>query len=302
MKLLFPRIGILLLSLILSLSLGCFPSKKMTVMSAGSLLGDVAKASARQSNLKLIREGTPSYLMLMDGMIEAWPDNDRLLIAAAQAYASYASLILEDQDRKDQEKEAREYDAMGLYGKARKYALKSLEMRGLKKPLETPLDDFKDGLKGLGKKDLPTIFWTATCWASWISLKLDSMEALAELPKVEALMKRSLELDESFYYGGAHLFMGIWSASRPKGFGQDLKKAQDHFLKAIEYGEGKFLMTYIYYATYYARQALDKDLFISTLQKVLETPADILPDLTLLNTVAQKKAQELLNRVEEYFE
>jgi hypothetical protein len=61
-------------------------------------------------------------------------------------------------------------------------------------------------------------------------------------------------------------------------------------------------MAYIYYATYYARQALDKDLFISTLQKVLQTPADILPDLTLLNTVAQKKAQELLNRVEEYFE
>jgi hypothetical protein len=302
MKLLFPRIGILLLGLILSLSLGCFPSKKMTVISVGSLLEEVAKASARQSDLRLIREGTPSYLMLMDGMIEAWPDNDRLLIAAAQAYASYASLLLEDQDRNDQEKKTREYDAMGLYGKARKYALKSLELRGIKKPLETPLDDFKDGLKGLGKKDLPTLFWTATCWASWISLKLDSMEALAELPKVEALMRRSLDLDESFYYGGAHLFMGIWFASRPKMLGGDLKKAQGHFLRALEFGKGKFLMAYIYYATYYARQALDKDLFISTLQKVLETPADILPDLTLLNTVAQKKAQELLKRVEEYFE
>ena len=301
MKLLFPRIGILLLGLILSLSLGCFPSKKMTVISVGSLLEEVAKASARQSDLRLIREGTPSYLMLMDGMIEAWPDNDRLLIAAAQAYASYASLLL-DQDGNDQEKEAREHDAMGLYGKARKYALKSLELRGLKKPLETPLEDFKDGLKGLGKKDLPTLFWTATCWASWISLKLDSMEALAELPKVEALMRRSLDLDESFYYGGAHLFMGIWFASRPKMLGGDLKKAQGHFLRALEFGKGKFLMAYIYYATYYARQALDKDLFISTLQKVLETPADILPDLTLLNTVAQKKAQELLKRVEEYFE
>jgi len=302
MRLLFPRIGILLLGLILSLSLGCFPSKRMTVISAGSLLEEVAKASAKQSNLRLIREGAPSYLMLMDGMIEAWPDNDRLLIAAAQAYASYASLLLEDQDGNDPEKEAREHDAMVLYGKARKYALKSLELRGLKKPLETPLEDFKDGLKGLEKKDLPTLFWTATCWASWISLKLDSMEALAELPKVEALMKRSLEIDESFHYGGAHLFMGIWFASRPKGFGGDLKKAQDHFLKAIEYGQGKFLMTYVYYADYYARKATDRDLFTSTLQKVMETPEDISPELTLLNTVAKKKAKALLTRVEEYFE
>ncbi len=50
------------------------------------------------------------------------------------------------------------------------------------------------------------------------------------------MMKRVLELDETFYYGGAHLFMGIWFASRPKGFGGDLKKAQQHFLKAIELG------------------------------------------------------------------
>jgi hypothetical protein len=61
-------------------------------------------------------------------------------------------------------------------------------------------------------------------------------------------------------------------------------------------------MSYVYYANYYARQALDKDLFISTLQKVLETPANASPDLTLLNTVAKREAKELLDRVEEYFE
>jgi TRAP transporter T-component len=48
-------------------------------------LDEVARASNRQSNLKLIREGMPAYLMLMDGMIEAWPNNDKLLITAANA-------------------------------------------------------------------------------------------------------------------------------------------------------------------------------------------------------------------------
>jgi hypothetical protein len=77
------------------------------------------------------------------------------LIAAAQSYSSYASLL------GDQEKEY----ARDLYGKARKYGLKSLEARGLKKPVETPFDDFKEGLKQLGKKDVPFVFWTAACWA-----------------------------------------------------------------------------------------------------------------------------------------
>ena len=61
-------------------------------------------------------------------------------------------------------------------------------------------------------------------------------------------------------------------------------------------------MAYIYYASYYARKSADKELFIATLQKVLETPADTLPELVLVNTVAKKQAKELLSHAEEYFE
>ncbi len=61
-------------------------------------------------------------------------------------------------------------------------------------------------------------------------------------------------------------------------------------------------MAYVYYAKYYARQIMDKELFVSTLQKVLEAPAETSPDLTLANTIARKEAKELLSRVEEYFE
>jgi len=287
------RSWILLFLLLLSFSSACLPSKKLTVGATATLLEGVARSSYRQSDLRLIREGMPAYLMLMDGMIEVWPDNEQLLIAAAQTYSSFASIFVEDQDK--------EYATL-LFERGRDYALRSLERRGLKEPLQSPFEDFKEGLKDLGKKDVPYLFWGATCWANWIRLNLNSMEALAELPKVEWMMKRALEIDEGFYYGGPHLFMGIWFSSRPKIAGGDLKKSQGHFLKALEFGKGKFLMAYVYYATYYARQALDKDLFISTLQKVLETPADISPELTLINTVAQKKAKELLTRVEEYFE
>jgi hypothetical protein len=128
------------------------------------------------------------------------------------------------------------------------------------------------------------------------------MEAMSELPRVEWMMKRALELEEGFYYGGPHLFMGIWYASRPKMAGGDLKKAREHFLKAIHLGQGKFLMSSVYYANYYARKVMDKELFISTLQNVLETPANIVPELTLINSVAQKTAKELLDHVEDYFE
>ncbi|GAG59489.1 unnamed protein product, partial [marine sediment metagenome] len=50
-------------------------------------------------------------------------------------------------------------------------------------------------------------------------LNLDNPRAIFDLPKVEALMKRVLELDETYYFAGAHLFFGSLFAARPAMFG-----------------------------------------------------------------------------------
>jgi len=285
--------GLFLLIAAVSLSVeGCMPSKKLTVMSAGSLLEDISRASAKQSDLRIVREGMPAYLLLMDGMVEAWPDNDRILLGAAQGYSSFASAFIAEEDATY---------AGALTARAKEYALRALEVRGFENLRSKSADDFNAGLEELDGADLPYLFWAASCWGSWISLHIDSMAALAELPKVEAMMRRALALDGGFYYGGPHLFMGIWYASQPRIAGGNLEISREHFQKAREFAQGQFLMTDVYFAQYYARKAFDRDLFISTLKRVLDTPAGIKPELTLLNTVAQRKAGELLNRVDDYF-
>jgi len=280
------------LTLLVLFAGGCLPSKKLTVMSTAALLEDISRASARQSDLRVVREGMPAYLLLMDGLVEAWPDNERILLGAAQGYSSFASAFIADADQ--------DYAGV-LTAKAKQYALSALQLRGFKNLRSKSLDDFKTGLGDLDKKDLPFLFWAASCWGNWIALNLDSMAALAELPRVEAMMRRSLALDAGFYYGGPHLFMGIWYASRPGMAGGNLDLSREHFLKAREFGKGRFLMTDVYFSQYYARKAFDRELFMSTLKKVLDTPADIKPELTLLNTVAQRKAKEMLDRVDDYF-
>ena len=285
-------IGVFSILWVLFVSTACIPSRQITVASAANLLEDVSKSANKQSDLKIIREGMPAYLMLIDGMVEAVPNEARLLITAAQAYSSFAAAFVEETDK--------DY-AGALYAKAKKYALQSLEVRGLKNPVSSPFEQFEKNVAALGKEDVPYMFWTATCWGGWIRLNLDSIAAVAELPRVELLMKRVLLLNEQFYYGGPHLFMGIWFASRPKIAGGDLNKAQYHFEKALEFSGEKFLMTRVYYADQYARKTLNKNLFVAILEKVLEIPADNTPELTLLNTVAHKKARELLEQVDTYF-
>jgi hypothetical protein len=282
--------GLFLLSL--SFSSSCIPTKRLTVAAVGSILEDVARSSSKQSDITVIREGTPAYLMLIDGLIEAYPKNAELLVAGAQAYSSYAALFTEE----DQEK------AKGLYLQGKHYGLRALSKRErFKELLHKPLDQFRTCLAEFGKKDVPALFWTASCWGSWISLSTDSVEAMAEIPKVVSLMQRVLELDEGFYYGGPHLFLAVYHLSRPKAYGGDPERAHRHFEKAFELSQERFLMAHVLYAKYYARQTFDRELFLLTLEKVLEAPADSVPELTLLNTLAKQQAKGLLEQVDDYF-
>ena len=278
--------------LLMTLPTACGINKTMTVASTASLLEDVARASFKQSDVKLVREGMPSYLMLIDGMVEALPQNKQLLITAAQMYASYAAAFIQDEDKAY---------AITLYAKARSYGLRALEQNGFNDPLSRSFEDFEAGLEMMQIKDVPYLFWAASCWGSWINLNRRSMEAMAELPRVVAMMKRVLALDEAFYYGGAHIFMGVLEASKPRIAGGDLNSARDHFLRAIELGDGRFLMTKVYYANYYAKKAFDRELYTSILEDVLGIPVDIVPELTLLNTAAHTKAKKMLDEVDKYF-
>ncbi len=270
----------------------CIPSKALTTAAIGSILEDIATSSSKQSDISIIREGTPAYLMLIDGLIEAHPRNEKLLIAGTKAYSSYAALFSEE----DRDK------ARQLYSKGKEYGLRALsKRREFKEVLFKSLNQFEPCLEDFGKKDVPALFWTASCWGSWISLSTDSVEALAEVPKVVCIMHRVLDLDESFYYGGPHLFLAVYHASKPKAYGGSPEKARSHFEKAFALGQGKFLMAHVLYAKYYARQTFDRELFVSTLEKVLDSPADSVPELTLLNTVAKQQAKRLLGRADDYF-
>ncbi|MFA9434200.1 MAG: TRAP transporter TatT component family protein, partial [Deltaproteobacteria bacterium] len=96
----FPREGLVFfwsLSLLL-VSGGCAPTKPARVSAVAYTAKDVFIAAAKQSDPTIVRAGTPAYLMLVDGLIEAYPDNSELLTAGCQAYTAYASSFVEDTD------------------------------------------------------------------------------------------------------------------------------------------------------------------------------------------------------------
>ena len=275
------------------LCLACVPVKHARVAAAAFTAEDVARAAAKQSDPTIVRSGSPAYLMLIDGLIEAYPDNRALLTAGCRAYLSYASSFIEDTDLDK---------ATPLYAKAKHYGFQALSEKGdFQKAVAGNLEDFIIFLRHYDKKDVPALFWMASSWVNWINLNLDNLEALAEMPMLEATMLRILELDGEFYYGSPHLLMGAYLAAKPAIIGGNISEAKEHFDRALALGEGKVLTAKVLFAKYYARRIGDRTLFKETLQEVLAAPVDTVPELTLSNVLAQEKARKLLEQTDEYF-
>jgi len=279
--------------LLLSFSLeGCLFTRQWIGDSAVGLFKGLAQSIGREQDILLVRQSLPAYLLLLDSLIASHPNNQELLLAAAQAYGAYASSLEEEETER----------AALLLKRAKDYALKALELNPLFQGASTmaiPL--FQERVQAADKTLVPLLFNVANTWASWIAQGSDGPEGMADLPRVESMMQRVLELDPGYFYGGPHLFQAVLLSLRPPQYGGDLKKAEYHFQQALKYAQDKFLMTQVYYAQYYARQRLDRDLFVNTLNRVLTLPADTEPDLTLFNTLAKAKAKKLLSQTEELF-
>jgi hypothetical protein len=107
--------------------------------------------------------------------------------------------------------------------------------------------------------------------------------------------------NEKYFYGCAYMIMGSITGSIPKALGGSPEKAKEYFEKCIQINDGKFLMVYIYYASIYAVQVQNRELYESLLKKVISAPIDILPEQKLANSIAKKKAEQLLKKIDEYF-
>ncbi len=275
------------------------------------------KQIASDITSQIFRAGAPSFEMESDPeigessgltmikMLESFqhdnPKNKNYLILLSRSYAMYSFGFLEwnmlkYKDIDEAKRTLNETRAKQFYEKGRNFGLQVLNRNGaFEKNLVKDIDSFKKALKGMGRSSVPALFWTAFNWGSYINLNKDSPLAIAEFPKVEAIMERVLELDEYYNFAGPHLFFGYAYGSRPTMFGGNPTKSKEHFEKGINAYQRKFLMGLVLYAQSYAVQNQDRALFESLLNEVLATNADVLPEQRLANEMAKLKAQWLLN-------
>lgn len=258
------------------------------------LIDNLSTSIMKQQDLELVRDGAPAYLLLIDSFIEGSPDDPDMLMAAAQLYSAYTSAFVIDEDKPR---------AKIMSKKAKNYAFTAMSIKNTTFATlhDKPYEEFEAILPTIQPGDEEILFLVISTWSTFIQAHSGDWDNLADIAKVEALVKRLLELDETYYYGSPHLAMGILKTLLPKALGGRPEEAKVHFEKAIEISQGKFLPAQVTYAKNYARLSFDRQLHDRLLAQVMETPVDIVPELTLINAMAKKQAEGLLADADEYF-
>lgn len=274
-----------------SLASACSINQMMVRASLPMIEGGIT-ALNMETDLELAENAIPTNIELLEGMIVIDPENITLHNYAAQAYYGLGYGFNEDQ---------RPERASNFYRRGLKHGLAALSSNGLDNAFSIPLEQLENELKETEKDDVATLFWTASNWAKWIDMNRDSPEIIAQLPRPTALMQRVLELDETFYYGGAHMYFGVYYGGRSPMFGGDFDKAENHFDRAREITDGKLLVADLLQAQFLSRQKFDEEDFTNRLAKIIEAPDDLYPELALLNAICKKKAEILLGMKESWF-
>ncbi|MBA4366895.1 MAG: hypothetical protein C0403_04575 [Desulfobacterium sp.] len=286
----------LFLIVLLISTAGCASSiAKISVDGMRPIMEAMHHTTNKNQDVRLVKESMPTFMVQMDGFIEVSPENRFLLTQAAESCIGYAFLFVEDIEPER---------AKHLYLKGKNYALRVLEMNeSFRQALEQ--DDlvvFRNALKGIHKKDTSALFFVINGWLSWIHLAhIDNPKALKDLPKVEAMMNRLLEMDDTYKFGGAHALYGVYYVSIPEMFGGNFAQAEVHFKEAFEISKSKYLLWDFLYARYYATARKDKALFIETLKRIMAAPDDLCPEEAFVNAAIKQKASDLLLKVNDYF-
>jgi hypothetical protein len=282
------RIGHLIVIGVLLLNAGC--ASLMSSVASG-LADNLSAAVLNQNDPQTVRDGAPAYLLLLDSFLEGSPEDPALLSAAANLYATYGFVFVDDPERAARLTErARGYSSKAICNKYRT----ACSWDGM------PFEDYEATLDGLTKRHADVVFSHGLASLAYIRTHSSDYTAIAMLPYSQALLERYLEINDGSDDATIHTYLGALNTILPASLGGDPEKGRAHFERAIELSGGRNLGAKVDFADGYARLLYERELHDSLLNEVMAADP-VEPGNTLLNVLAQQRAEELLASADDYF-
>lgn len=291
----------ILLAAVAILTSACSVSQ-FAVNKVGDALAGGGGTYASDEDPELVGAALPFSLKLVESLLVKSPQHRGLLTTAASGFTQYAygfvQLPAEQLEESDLAKAWSEKErARRLYLRARDYGLRGLETRhdSLRSRFAA---DPAAALAATDGDDVELLYWTAAAWGSAVGLAKDDPQLVSDLPRIEALADRALELDPGFADGALHSFMISWEMVRAGAEGDPAERAAAHFKRAVELSGGREAGPYVAYAESVCRAREDRQCFSEALESALAIDLADRPSTRLANTLMQRRARWLLDNVD----
>jgi predicted anti-sigma-YlaC factor YlaD len=278
--------------------------RKLAINSLADALAGSGDVYASDDDPELVGSALPFALKTIESLLVEAPEHRGLLLSACSGFTQFAyafvaaraeAIELDDYFEAERQRER----ALKLYLRARDYCLRSLELDhpGITGRLQR---EPRAAAAELDDNRIELIYWTGASWGAAVAAGVHRLEIVADLPAVEALMRRALEIDERWGDGAIHEAM-ISLAALPKAMGGSPERARAHFERAVELADGASVSPFVALAASVSVAQQNRAEFRDLLQRALDVELERDPSRRLANVVAQRRARLLLERADELF-
>ena len=257
-----------------------------------NLARNLSDAVLNQEDPKIVRDGAPAYLLLLDSLVAGNPENPVILSSASDLYASYSAIFVNDANR-----------SKILSERALKYSKKALciSYEDSCNWDDYSFDDFNLSLDDFDVKHSDLLLTYSTSYLVYIRSHSNDWNAIARLPYIESALEYYVEKNpETENIDSVYTYLGILSTLLPPALGGDYEKGKRYFENAIEFSGDQNLNAKVEYALSYARPLYDRELHDKILQEVVSSNP-VKKNYTLLNVIAKEQASSMLEDADEYF-
>ncbi len=250
----------------------------------------MAQATLDQPDPELVAAAAPAYLLLFDSLIDADPEDVDYLRDAAGLYALFGDLLVTDKAR------AKLHSERSFAYANRAVCSEEDDLCGL---AQLALEPFLTRLEEFAELDQTLRIVYLQSWLVFLKHHADDWNELARLPQIEALIAYLLQQEEGRESPHLHLYQAILQTLRPALYGGKPEEGRRNFETALQLSPDD-LSIKVAFARHYARGLYDQELHDRLLNEVLAADP-VQSGLTLLNTLAQREARELLASGADFF-
>jgi tetratricopeptide (TPR) repeat protein len=287
----------------LTLLAGCGMVKTAAIKSVANTLSEGGTTVTSHDDPELVRGALDFALIMNESLLASIPKHEPLLTATCAQYTQYAAGFLQPDA---EEAQFDDYErskglsarAFTLAQRGRGYCWRGLEVKfpGITPKLKA------DGIAALAKakkEHVPLLYWSAASLGASIVLGgLDHPELLIDWPIVRALLERGLALDETWNRGAFHELM-ITVESQGEALGGSEERAMKHFARSVELQQNLSPGPYVALAMGIAKAKQDYAQFEKLLKQALEIDPDKDPSNRLVTLLTKKRAQILLDHIDD---